>query len=47
MNILLHGVNQFTQRSIDQMHTEIATVRGTALGPTVSLCNQCHYHIPA
>lgn len=41
------GINQFKQSAIDLLHTEIVKVNGTALLPTVSLCHQCHHHIPA
>ena len=41
------GLNQFTKDAIELIHTEISTVGGNLLLPTVSLCHQCHSHIPA
>ena len=47
MNIVFKKITQFTQLAIDKLHNAIATVGGTTIGPTVSLCHQCYYHIPA
>jgi len=43
----LTGQKQFKQTAVDRLHTEIINVGGTKLLPTVSLCHQCHYHVPA
>lgn len=43
MQILNLTLNQFTQ-STDKI---IDAIIGTVIGPTVSLCHQCHAHIPA
>jgi MoaA/NifB/PqqE/SkfB family radical SAM enzyme len=45
--ITFTGLTQFTKDSIELIHTEISTIDGTLLLPTVSLCHQCHSHIPA
>jgi len=38
---------QFTIAAIDQLLMEIERVNGTEIGPTVSLCHLCYYHLPA
>lgn len=43
----LTGQKQFKQTAVDRLHEEIINVGGTELLPTVSLCHQCHYHVPA
>jgi len=43
----LTGQKQFKQTAVDRLHNEIINVGGTELLPTVSLCHQCHYHVPA
>lgn len=45
--IIFDRLKQFTKIAIDFLHTEIANVKGNLLSPTVSLCHQCHGHIPA
>jgi MoaA/NifB/PqqE/SkfB family radical SAM enzyme len=45
--ITFEDLNQFTQTAVDSMHTAISDVGGNTLLPTVSLCHQCHSHIPA
>jgi MoaA/NifB/PqqE/SkfB family radical SAM enzyme len=45
--ITFTGLTQFTKDAIELIHTEISTVDGSLLLPTVSLCHQCHSHIPA
>jgi len=45
--ITISNIKQFTERSLDEIHNEISRVGGTMLGPTVSLCHECHYHVPA
>jgi uncharacterized radical SAM superfamily Fe-S cluster-containing enzyme len=40
-------MNQFTQSAIDKIHSAISEEHGTELLPTVSLCQHCHYHVPA
>lgn len=47
MKITLTNKRQFTTNAIDQLLVEIQRVNGTALGPTVSLCQSCYYHLPA
>jgi len=47
MKITLTNKRQFTKSSIDQLLIEINRINGTALAPTVSLCHQCYYHLPA
>lgn len=46
-SVSLIGQKQFKQTAIDKLHDEITAVGGTELLPTVSLCHQCHYHVPA
>ena len=43
----MHGLRQFKQSAIDKLQDVITQIGGTAIGPTVSLCHQCYYHIPA
>ena len=43
----LIGLKQFKQTAVDKLHSEIASIGGSELLPTVSLCHQCHYHVPA
>lgn len=43
-NITLQGINQFKPEYIDRV---FSSIQGSDLGATVSLCHQCHYHIPA
>lgn len=45
--ITFDGLHQFTQSAIDSIHSAILDARGNLLLPTVSLCHQCHSHIPA
>lgn len=45
--IAFTGLNQFTKDAIESIHAEILNVGGNLLLPTVSLCHQCHSHIPA
>jgi hypothetical protein len=47
MSNIFFKVNQFNQPNLDLMFTHVETIRGTILTPTVSLCHQCHYHVPA
>ena len=45
--IKIVGINQFTQNAIDTIRSAIEDVDGNELLPTVSLCQHCHYHVPA
>jgi MoaA/NifB/PqqE/SkfB family radical SAM enzyme len=45
--VTFEGLNQFTQSAINRLKSEIDTIDGNILLPTVSLCHQCHSHIPA
>ena len=45
--MIIAGVNQFKESSLEKMLTSIVEVGGTLLTPTVSLCPECVYHIPA
>jgi len=47
MKITLMNQRQFTIAAIDQLLMEIERVNGTEIGPTVSLCHLCYYHLPA
>lgn len=44
MSVLSIKVNQFIESNCA---TVLQAVNGTTVGPTVSLCHQCHQHIPA
>ena len=46
-HITFEGLNQFTESAIDRLRSEIASIDGNILLPTVSLCHHCHSHIPA
>ena len=41
------GLTQFSLGKEAEILEEIDRVKGTLLRPTISLCHQCHYHIPA
>jgi hypothetical protein len=43
-NISISGINQFKESYIEKLKNSI---EGDDLGPSVSLCHQCYYHIPA
>jgi MoaA/NifB/PqqE/SkfB family radical SAM enzyme len=43
-NITFQGIDQFKPAYIDQV---FSSIDGPDLGATVSLCHQCHYHVPA
>ena len=45
--ITIGGISQFTESAVDTIHSEILAINGNMLSPTVSLCHQCHSHIPA
>lgn len=45
--VTFEGLNQFTQSVIDRLKSEISSISGNILLPTVSLCHHCHSHIPA
>jgi len=45
--ISFEGLNQFTQSAIDSIQSAISMISGNLLLPTVSLCHQCHNHVPA
>lgn len=45
--ISLIGLNHFTSSAIDEIQWNIISKQGTLLLPTVSLCHQCHSHVPA
>lgn len=45
--LTVFNVNQFKKTAIEKIKKEIADIGGNLLGPTVSLCHHCHYHIPA
>lgn len=47
MNVTFKNINQFKQSAIDKLHDAITEDGGIAIGPTVSLCHHCYYHIPA
>ena len=40
-------INQFAQPDLDLMFKHVDRLKGEILSPTVSLCHQCHYHVPA
>lgn len=42
--ITISGINHFKQSNIDKL---IESIDNGLLGPTVSLCHQCHSHVPA
>jgi len=46
-NIIISGINQFKDSAIEKILEHITAQSGTLLDPTISLCHQCHYHIPA
>lgn len=45
--ISLTGINHFTSTAVDEIQSSISSINGKLLLPTVSLCHQCHSHIPA
>jgi len=45
--ITLSGITQFKKSAIDSLHVYIANLQAEELLPTVSLCHQCHSHVPA
>ncbi len=45
--VTFEGLNQFTKSAIDLLWSEIVSVDGNILLPTVSLCHHCHSHVPA
>jgi organic radical activating enzyme len=45
--ITFEGLNQFTSVAVDRITSEISSINGNLLLPTVSLCHHCHSHIPA
>jgi MoaA/NifB/PqqE/SkfB family radical SAM enzyme len=45
--VTFEGLNQFTESVIDRLQSEISSIKGNMLLPTVSLCHHCHSHIPA
>jgi uncharacterized Fe-S cluster-containing radical SAM superfamily protein len=47
MSNILFKIDQFNQFDPSKMFSYIESIKGEILGPTVSLCHQCHHHIPA
>jgi hypothetical protein len=47
MSNILFKIDQFNQSDPSKMFSYIESIKGEILGPTVSLCHQCHHHIPA
>lgn len=45
--IAIGGINQFTVSAVESILSKISSLQGTLLLPTVSLCHQCHSHVPA
>lgn len=45
MNII--GLTQFKESVTQAILDEISRLGGTVISPTVSLCQHCHYHVPA
>ena len=46
-NTLVSKIDQFTDSSKNRILDTIKSVGGKVLLPTVSLCQHCHYHVPA
>lgn len=47
MSNIIFKVDQFRQPNLSEMFSEVEALNGEILSPTVSLCHQCHSHIPA
>lgn len=45
--MIIGGVNQFRKNSVDIIKEEVRKSHAKLLSMTVSLCHECHYHIPA
>jgi hypothetical protein len=45
--MVIHGIDQFRTNYQENILKEINKLGGRVLKPTISLCHQCHYHIPA
>ncbi len=45
--MIIGNANQFSDRSIEKILNAISAIGGKVLLPTVSLCQHCHYHVPA
>jgi hypothetical protein len=43
----IQNINQFKPHLIENIIEEVKRVAGKLLLPTVSLCEHCHYHVPA
>lgn len=43
----IQNINQFKPHLIEKIIEEVKRVSGKLLLPTVSLCEHCHYHVPA
>lgn len=41
----LNNIDQFTEQNIDRLHTYLKNKKNVT--PTVSLCTECHMHVPA
>jgi uncharacterized Fe-S cluster-containing radical SAM superfamily protein len=46
MSEIFFQINQFNQLDFDSVFKHVESLGGHLLEPTVSLCHQCHYHIP-
>jgi hypothetical protein len=47
MSKIIFKVDQFKRPNLGAMFSHVESLNGTILAPTVSLCHQCHYHVPA
>lgn len=47
MSSIFFKVDQFNQTDLSAMFSHIESIGGSVLDPTISLCHQCHHHIPA
>jgi uncharacterized Fe-S cluster-containing radical SAM superfamily protein len=47
MSNILFKIDQFNQSDLSKMFSYVESIKGEILGPTISLCHQCHHHIPA
>jgi organic radical activating enzyme len=45
--MIIAGINQFKKSAVEKVLKQVTTVAGTLLTPTVSICPECVYHIPA
>ena len=47
MSNIIFKVDQFRQPNLNEMFSQVESLNGEILSPTVSLCHHCHSHIPA